>query len=491
MNHASGETRREAALTFLGAAGEVTGSAFLVELPQARFLVDCGMFQGRDSGEKNAAAQGVDASAIDFVVLTHAHIDHSGLLPLLVRRGFRGPIHATPATCDLLGVMLPDAAHIQESTAAWRREHPLREPGPRAARLPRRAQDAADDEAEPLYTQADARDALRRLEQVPYKTPRTLAPGVALDFRDAGHILGSAIAVLDVELGMRSCRMVFSGDLGQRDRPVLPDPERIERADLVVVESTYGNRLHRSLASTFDEIAALLHATLPRGNVVVPAFAVGRTQEILHVFAQLARAGRVPPLTVFVDSPLAAAATEITARHVALLDRETRELAAWQAAHPEAMRVAFTESVEDSMRINTIRAGAVIVSASGMADAGRIRHHLRHALPREECAVMFTGFQAQGTLGRSLVDGAKEVMLFRERVPVRASVHTIGGLSAHADQAGLLAWLGGFRSPPGRTFVVHGEHEVSLAFAAAIGERLGWTGVEVPVRGARFPLVGR
>lgn len=491
MSRDPGRSPVDATLTFLGAAGEVTGSAFLVELPQARFLVDCGMFQGRGSGEKNAAGPDVAPEAVDFVVLTHAHIDHSGLLPLLVRRGFRGPIYATPATCDLLGVMLPDAAHIQESTAEWRRNHPIRESGPRAVRPVRPRHDAADDGDEPLYTQADARAALRRLERVPYGGRRVLAPGVSLTFRDAGHILGSAIALLDVEIGNRSQRLVFSGDLGQPDRPVLPDPERVERGDLVVVESTYGNRLHRTLASTRDEIAALLHATLPRGNVVVPAFAVGRTQEILHVLADLARAGRVPRLTVIVDSPLASAATEITARHAGLLDRETRVLAAWQASHPEAMRVAFTESAEDSMRVNAIRSGAVIISASGMADAGRVRHHLRHALPREECAVMFTGFQAQGTLGRALVDGAKEVTLFREPVPVRASVHTIGGLSAHADQAGLLAWLRGFRSPPAQTFVVHGEFEVSMAFAAAIREQLGWAGVDVPGRGARFPLVPR
>jgi len=482
-------TTHDATLAFLGAAGEVTGSAFLLELPHARFLVDCGMFQGRGSDEKNAAALDLDARRLDFVVLTHAHIDHSGLLPLLARRGFRGPIHATPATCDLLGVMLPDAAYIQESNAAWHREHARRVAGARAAKSDGSRHGPDEGDEEPLYTVADAQAALRLLHRVPYGETRTLAPGVALTFRNAGHILGSAIAMLDVETAGATRRLVFSGDLGQPSRPVLPDPDRVERADLLVVESTYGNRLHRSLASTYDEIAALLTATLPRGNVVVPSFAVGRTQEVLHVLADLARAGRVPRLTVIVDSPLAQAATEITARYLPSLDPETRELAKWQAAHADRMHVAFTESTEESKRVNTIRSGAVIVAASGMADAGRVRHHLRHNLPREECAVMFTGFQAQGTLGRALVDGAREVTLFRERVPVRASVHTIGGLSAHADQAGLFAWLAGFRSPPSRTFVVHGEREVSLAFADAIRQRLAWPSVVVPERGQRVRLV--
>jgi len=480
----------DATLTFLGAAGEVTGSSYLVETAGARFLVDCGMFQGQDGDEKNGAALAFDVRAIGHVVLTHAHIDHSGLLPLLVRRGFRGPILATPATCDLLGVMLPDSAHIQETNAAWAREHPRRENGPRGRAGPRRAADA-NDAGEPLYTLADAQAALRQLRRLPYGERCALAPGVAFTFRDAGHILGASIVELELGAAAHARRIVFSGDLGQPGRPVLPDPTKVKRADALVVESTYGNRLHRSLDATLDELAGVLARTLPRGNVVVPAFAVGRTQEVLHVLAGLARADRVPPLTVFVDSPLAKAATEITARYAPLLDRETRDLAQWQAAHPERMRVMFTETPEDSMRINGIRSGAVIVAASGMCDAGRVRHHLRHNLGREECAIVFTGFQARGTLGRAIVDGANEVRLFREPVPVRASVHTIGGLSAHADQAGLLDWLSGFEAPPARVFVVHGERETSVAFADLVRERLRWPSVEVPARGDRQRLAWR
>ena len=493
---APGGATVEATLTVLGAAGEVTGSSYLVETAGARFLVDCGMFQGLESDEKNAGALAFDVHAIDFVVLTHAHIDHSGLLPLLARRGFRKPIFATPATCDLLGVMLPDAAHIQESNAAWAREHPRRESGPRGSPGARgnpgaRLAAHADDKDAPLYTLADAQAALSLLRRASYGERRVVAPGIAFTFRDAGHILGASIVELELGEGAHARRIVFSGDLGQPGRPVLQDPTKVAHADALVVESTYGNRLHRSLADTLDEFAGVLATTLPRGNVIVPSFAVGRTQEVLHVLADLARSGRVPPLTVFVDSPLAKAATEITARYAPLLDRETRDLAQWQAAHPDRMRVMFTETPEDSMRINEIRSGAVIVAASGMCDAGRVRHHLRHNLPRDECAVVFTGFQARGTLGRAIVDGAKEVRLFREPVPVRASVHTIGGLSAHADQAGLLDWLSGFRTAPARVFVVHGEREIAVAFADVVRGRMHWPSVEVPARGDRHHLAWR
>jgi metallo-beta-lactamase family protein len=473
------------ALTFLGAAGEVTGSAFLLEVGARRVLVDCGLFQGPDADAKNRAALALDVRTIDAVVLTHAHIDHSGLLPLLVKRGYEGQVYATRATGDLLGVMLPDSAHIQESDAAWAHELRLRAAPPRSHPSRR---GVADEEDAPLYTVHDAEAALHRLEAVDYGVAHTLFPGIAFTFRNAGHILGSAIAEFAIGSGGAIRRIVFSGDLGQPGRPVMPDPDRVARADALVVESTYGDRLHRSLEATLDELSTVLTATLPRGNVVVPAFAVGRTQEILHVLAELARAGRVPALTVFVDSPLATAATAITARYASQLDRETRDLTAWQRAHPERLRILFTESPQDSMRINTVRSGAVIVAASGMAEGGRVRHHLRHNLPRGECAIVFTGFQARGTLGRSIVDGAREVRLFRESVPVRASVHTIGGLSAHADRGGLLAWLAGFTAPPGRVFVVHGERETSVGFAAAIREQLGWRSVEVPARGDRVPL---
>ncbi len=426
---------RPLSLRFHGAAGEVTGSCCEVAVGDARFLVDCGMFQGgRDADERNERALEFSGGMPDFVLVTHAHIDHSGLVPRLFGKGFRGPVYATPATCDLLEVMLLDSAHIQEKESQWRRER------------------ARDDRA-PLYTVDEAKRSLGLLERRPYDVLFEPAPGVRARFRDAGHILGSAI--VELEVGGRT--VVFSGDLGQPGRPVLADPTPVAQADVLVVESTYGNRLHKTLAQTMEEFARVLRETLPRGNVVIPAFAVGRTQELLHVLADLVRRGDAPALNVFVDSPLASAATAVHARYADSLDRETRDLAAWQRMHTERLRVRFTQSPEDSMSLNGIHAGAVIIAASGMCEAGRVRHHLRHNLPREASAVVFTGFQAVGTLGRALVDGVKSVRLFREEIPVRASIHTIGGLSAHADQGALLWWLSHFAAAPGHTFVVHGE----------------------------------
>ncbi len=463
-------------LTFLGAAGEVTGSCFLVEAPGLRFLVDCGMFQGgREADAKNAQPFAFDPRALDFVLITHAHIDHSGLLPRLAAEGFRGPIYATEATADLLEVMLLDAAHIQEKEAEWRERG-------------RRRREAA---APPLYTVIEAQACLAQLKPVAYDAEVAPHPSVRCRFRDAGHILGSAIVEARVTAGGHTRRLVFSGDLGQPGRPIVRDPTPVAEADVLVVESTYGNRLHKPLDETLDEFVAALDETIVkrRGNVVIPAFAVGRTQEVLHVLADLVRLGRAPALTIFVDSPLATRATEITGRYAATLDRESRELTAWLARHRDRVRVIFTETPQDSMAINSINSGAVIVAASGMCEAGRIKHHLRHNLPRSECAVVFTGFQAIGTLGRQIVDGAAHVRLFRDDVAVRASVHTIGGLSAHGDQAALLGWLGGFRQAPERVFVVHGERETAVGFAGLVRERLHWPSVEVPARGDRMRVV--
>ncbi len=501
--HARAEVARDGvAITFLGAAGEVTGSCYRVDADAGTFLVDCGMFQGgREADEKNGCALDFDARAIDFVILTHAHIDHSGLLPRLCARGFKGPIYATPATADLSGVMLPDSAHIQEKEAEWARSHVRRAPrnrdrlaGDRHAgrsgtpRASDAAAPGATPDANPLYTVADAERCLQQYRPIAYDAETSARADVSFRFRDAGHILGSAIAEVWVGAGGARRKLVFSGDLGQPGRPVLADPTFIADADVLVVESTYGNRLHKSLATTYDEIADVLTRTLPRGNVIVPAFAVGRTQEVLHVLADLVRLERVPALTIFVDSPLATRATEITAKYAATLDRESRDLGRWVAGHHDRVRVLFTETPQDSMAINAISRGAVIVAASGMCDAGRVKHHLRHNLPREECAIVFTGFQAAGTLGRQIVDGASRVRLFREDVPVRASVHTIGGLSAHADQAALMGWLGGFKAPPARTLVVHGERETAEGFAALIRQDRHWTDVEVPARGDRVRI---
>jgi metallo-beta-lactamase family protein len=433
-------------LTFLGAAGEVTGSCYLVDTGALKFLIECGMRQGgrqADALNRRLAFQPRD---IAFVLLSHAHIDHSGLIPRLMAQGFGGPVYATRATCELLGVMLPDSGHLQEKEAE-------REGGA------------------PLYTVAEAQQSLKRLLAVNYDEDVRPHPSVRVRYRDAGHILGSSI----LELWIGKTKIVFSGDLGQPGHPVVEDPTPVAEADVLLVESTYGNRNHKSMPQTLDEFAYALNDTLAskKGNVVIPAFAVGRTQDILAIMGELQAAGRLPAqLDAYVDSPMASAATRITLRHARL---------------PALERVRFTESTEDSMKINAIRSGAVIISASGMCEGGRIRYHLRYNLPRKECAVVFAGFQAAGTLGRRIVEGARRVRIHGEEVPVRAKVFTIGGLSAHADRDALLGWLGKFRRAPRQTWMVHGEPLAAHALRDAVRERLGWK-ADVPAAGQGVAL---
>jgi metallo-beta-lactamase family protein len=466
---------------FFGAAGEVTGSCTMVETGGIRFLVDCGMFQGGpEARTKNLRALdfGCDVRAIDFVLLTHAHIDHSGLLPRLVMLGYRGPIYATPATIDLLAVLLPDSAHIQEKETEWQLRH-----------RHRRGKSESGVTA-PLYTVVQALSALKLLQPVPYGKLIQPAETVKVCFHDAGHILGSSWLEISVSGEGRPRKLVFSGDLGMSNRPVLRDPEKVvPEADLLLIESTYGNRQHRSMPETEEEIVAAFERTrATHGNLVIPSFAVGRTQEIIYMLADLVRRKRISPLKVYVDSPMANAATRITLTHPELFDAETGELIAWVQAHPEQMKIEFVADVEHSRALNDIHSGAVIISASGMCEAGRIKYHLRENLPRSECSILIAGFQAAGTLGRRLVDGARLVHIFGQPVPVRARIYTVGGLSAHADQAALLNWLRGFHKPPGHTFVVHGEASAATAFAAAIQEQLGWTGVRLPRLGELVTL---
>ncbi|MFO1218273.1 MAG: MBL fold metallo-hydrolase [Burkholderiaceae bacterium] len=465
-------------ITVLGAAREVTGSCLLVETQAARFLVDCGMVQGgREAPARNRQPFAFDPRRLDFVLLTHAHIDHSGLLPKLTASGFTGPIHTTDATAELLAVMLPDSAHVQQADAerASRRREP-------AARQP-----SAD--AAPLYSMQDAVDCLRQLQTVRYDEQIEPHAGVRCRFRDAGHILGSAILELWVTEGGKTTKLVLSGDLGQPGRPILRDPATIADADVLFIESTYGDRAHKDQTATLDELAQVVDHTLnvKHGNVIVPAFAVGRTQEVIYHLQCLSREGRLRNLHIHVDSPMAAAATRITMRHLELFDEPARRLADWHANGGEQPLLRFTASVEESMALNRIRAGAIIVAASGMCDAGRVKHHLRHNLGRRECSVLITGFQAEGTLGRRLVDGAKRVSIFGEEIAVRASIHTLGGFSAHADQPALLAWAAGFAQPPRQTFVVHGEEAAALALAERLRSERGWN-VSVPARGQTIGL---
>lgn len=450
-------------LTFLGAAGEVTGSSYLIETGTVRFLVDCGMFQGgREADRKNRTAFKFDPKTIDFVLLTHAHIDHSGLLPRLSAWGFRGPVYCTAATADLLQVMLKDSAHIQEKEIEWRNKS--------------RHYSRSTQELAPLYTVTQAETLLKQLIRVDYNTEINPHSSVRCCFRDAGHILGSSIIELWIKKHSNYKKIVFSGDLGQPGHPIVRDPTFIQQADILLIESTYGNRLHRTMPDTLDELVHVINHTLIHkgGNVIIPAFTVGRTQDLLFLLIDLYRQGKLEKMDIYVDSPMARAATEITLKHIALLDKEASDALQWMNKNARKPQIQFVQDIEESMQLNHIKHGLIIISASGMCDAGRIKHHLKYNLDRSECSILITGFQAEGTLGRRLVDGARKVRIFGEDVRVKASIYTIGGLSAHADQSALIDWLQHFQKMPEKIFVVHGEFSNSSALVTAIQQKLNW-----------------
>lgn len=465
-------------IQFYGAAQEVTGSCFMVRTGSQRFLIDCGMLQGgREEVHRVRLPFAFDAREVDFVVLTHAHIDHSGLLPKLVKAGFTGTIYCTPATFDLISILLPDSAHIQQVDAERAQRREKEQPG------------KYSELTEAMYGMAEVEQCLQQVETYDYDKVFSPHPRLQFRFRDAGHILGSAIIECWVQEPENENlkKIVFSGDLGQKNRPILRDPCLIEEADYLVMEATYGDRDHKKENATDEELLRIFERTLPRGNVIIPAFAVGRTQEIIYKLVQLHQQYNLKPFAIFVDSPLASKATAITFKHMQLFDSEAKQVFGRKAIQDSKINITFTDSVEQSMALNKIGSGAVIISASGMADSGRIRHHLRHNLPREQCAILITGFQAHGTLGRRLVDGAPSVNMFGEKVPVRASIHTIGGLSAHADQSALLDWTRGFKQAPKETFLVHSEAKPANAFKALLQRELDWD-VTVPDRGELIEL---
>ena len=437
-------------LEFYGAAGEVTGSCHVLTVRGRTVLLDCGLIQGgADPDIRNRAAFPFDPAAIDAVVLSHAHIDHCGRLPLLRKRGFRGPIFSTPATRDLARILLADSAHMAEREAERFQRRQAEHRG-----APARGQ------REPLFTTDDATETLRQFKTVPYQQPHEVVPGVVVSFRDAGHILGSAGVWLELEEEGRRARVVFSGDIGQFDSPILRDPVGNGEADVVVMESTYGNRLHRERAETLLEFGAILRAARQDGgNVLIPAFAVGRSQEILYELAMHFDDWGVGDWRVFLDSPLAIEASAIYARHPELYDEEAG--AAHSAAErgmPALPNLQLCRSAQESMAINTMRGGAIVIAGSGMCTGGRIVHHLKYNVSRPECDVIFTGFQAGGTLGRALVDGRETVRIHGESFAVRARVHTLGGFSAHGDRDDLLRWHATVGGAP-RTYLVHGEAE--------------------------------
>ncbi len=445
-------------IQFIGGVRSVTGSSYLITTDTAKVLVDCGMFQGMNDGEKrNLRPFPFKPSEIDALLLTHSHIDHSGLIPKLVKDGFKGKIFTTRATADLCGILLLDSAHIHERDAEWETRKRMRK-GRKAVA--------------PLYNIADAAESLSRIEGIDYDVVLKVAPNIEVRFKDAGHILGSAILELWVMEKGRKIKIVFSGDLGQKGAPIVKDPTYISDADYLLIESTYGNRQHKGMKETIEEFADAIGETLRRGgNVIIPSFAVGRTQDILYILNQFSREGRLNNLNVFIDSPLATNATRVFLKHPECFDKETLELIT-KGQFPKGTPILkFSETPEESMSINRIKSGAIIIASSGMCEAGRVRHHLKHNLWREECSIVFVGFQAQGTLGRQIVDGAKTVKLFSEVVAVRAMVYTIGGLSAHADKNGLMDWLTHFSKKPKKVFIVHGEEKTSIDFAQSVHER--------------------
>jgi metallo-beta-lactamase family protein len=467
-------------IQFFGAAGEVTGSRHLLEGEingqSFKFMIDYGMFQGgRDADDKNLADLPFNPAEIDFVILTHAHIDHSGLLPRLSAQGFKGPIYCTPATEALIKILLLDSAHIQEND--FERAERKQKLGKWRGELPT-----------VLYSVKQATECLSQIKRYDYGQVYEPIPGIEAHFRNAGHILGSAIAVIDVQEDENKKRIVATGDLGMFGSLLMPDPDLIESADILLVESTYGDRLHRSLKDTEDELVTVITETMRHGgNIVMPAFAVGRVQEILLLLVGLVKNGRLPHLNIWVDSPMATAATHLTEKFLEDLDEESQDVYAWYQKNLSAVDLKFVADVEESKALNRIKGGAIIISASGMCEAGRIVHHLRWNLPDSQNAIVMTGFQAMGTLGRRLVDKAPMVKVMGKEISVKASVHTIGGLSAHADQAGLLRWLKGFKKAPGKVFIIHGEEKAAHNFAAVIKDELQWEHVITPERGNLFP----
>ena len=463
-------------LTFLGAAHEVTGSCTLVEAAGHRFLVDCGMEQGRDTYENEdlPCAPG----EIEAVLLTHAHIDHSGRLPYLYKNGYRGPIYATDATTDLCDIMLEDSAHIQEQEAEWKN---------------RKAQRSGREPVEPDYTVQDALAVMEQFRPQPYGKPVAVLPGVQATFTDVGHLLGSSSITLRITEEGRTETIVFSGDIGNSNQPMLRDPQYLTEADYVVMESTYGNRSHGPKPDYVGELAAVLQRTFDRGgNVVIPSFAVGRTQEMLYFIRQIKAENRVRGhgnFEVYVDSPLASKSTTIFRENYSeCFDQEALDLVRSGQNPLSFPGLRISETKEDSVAINADPSPKVILSASGMCDAGRIRHHLKHNLWREECTILFVGYQAAGSLGRTLLEGADQVKLFGEEVQVNAEIAQMSGMSGHADHDGLLRWLHSFAPKPGYVFVNHGDDEVCAGFAKEL-EGEGYA-AEAPYPGGSYLLAG-
>lgn len=446
-------------LKFLGAAKTVTGSFHVIETEKHRLAVDCGLFQGpKDIQERNYHDFPIDPQTIDFLLITHAHIDHIGLVPKLCKNGFKGSVYCSHATESLASIMLPDSGHIQESEIE---------------RKNRKLKRAGQPLLEPIYTTQDALDCLPRFRSLNIDEIVDLTPEISVRFRDAGHILGSCIIEIWIEEEGQKQKLVFSGDLGNDNQPIIKDPSIIENADYVIMESTYGDRYHKAPDNNrSDELAIVIEETMRKGgNLVIPAFAVERTQDLLYDLIHLFNIGKLnPDIDIYIDSPLAIAATEIFMKHTELFDDETRSFIDSCADPLKLINLKYSRTQEDSMQLNTVKKNTIIISASGMCEAGRIKHHLKHNLWRPESTILFVGYQAEGTLGRRILDGVNLVCIHGEKVAVKADIRQIEAYSAHADRGGLLKWVDHFAIPPKGIFLVHGEETSLLSLAEAIKE---------------------
>ena len=453
----------QARLRFLGAARNVTGSRHLLEVDGTRILVDCGLYQERQFASRNWDPFDVPPASIDAVLLTHAHLDHCGLLPKLVKEGFQGRIYCTAATAEIAQIILLDAAGIQEEDAAYKRKRHGKE-----------GRKGPHDDV-PLYTMADAEACAPLFAPVAYGQEVTVSPALRATFHEAGHVLGSSFINVSIAQDGQRRDVLFSGDVGRRNRPIIRDPDAVKDGDYILVESTYGDRLHDDPADIKTTIADVINATKAAGgNLIVPSFALERSQELLYFISELVREGAIPHMTVYLDSPMAYAITKVFRRHPDLFDAEMRRHLQIKESPFDFPGLKFTETTKESKEINTIKGTVVVIAGSGMCTAGRIKHHLVNHIARPESTIMFVGYQAVGTLGRRIVDGDPEVRILGVNYPVKARVVQIPGFSAHADRDELLGWLSSLPKPPRKLFVVHGEAESAQRFAQYVHEKTGW-----------------
>jgi metallo-beta-lactamase family protein len=450
-------------LMFLGGAENVTGSSHLLEANGQRILVDCGLYQEREFAHRNWEPFAIPPSELDAMVLTHAHLDHCGLLPKLVKDGFKGPVYATEASADIAEIVMRDAAKIQAEDAAFKKKRHQREG--------RENQHGY----EPLYTADDVERVLPLLRRVRYGKVQKIGPGLNVTLNNAGHILGSASVLFDITKHGSGRKVLFSGDLGRPGTPILRDAVQAEEADFVCIESTYGDRVHKPSVSIADTLIRVIKAAEKAGgNVVIPSFAIERTQELLYRLGSLQRKGLIPVVPVFVDSPMAIKVTEVFRRHPELFDAATMDRIE-RGEHPcDFAGLVLTRSVEESKAINERKGCSIIIAGSGMCTGGRIKHHLANNIGRPESTILFVGYQASGTLGRQLLEGMQKVRIFGESHDVLARIEKVNGMSAHADRNELLAWLKALKRPPSEVFVIHGEKKASAAFSAAVTQELGW-----------------